>query len=221
MIEDDDELRLSGHMRQCLMDGIATIADSGGSSILFHDPSPNWLTARRLEGLLEDFEDRLVSLGAVPIVLHAPCGHPSHGVNATWSLDGNSGYWRAAFADGAPVEPHVTGGALIQDGKVLETDFNDAVTLQASSRSPCPCNPDEASEDHSRSRYFAWPKSETSQIRALARVTLRLHEAIDRSRDRKRRSGIREILLQAVMELDRLIVEETPETMLQRRLGHI
>lgn len=216
MIPCKDQLEAAARLRSNVISLIGGVKDSPSGWMRFNDPSPNWLTSGRLKECLEDYETALVRLGAVRILLHAPCGSPLHESSAP-NVYGHSGYWRYELAKDRRAPETVEHERIVVDGVPMQTVFDDAVAEQVSSTRPCPCQPDKKANEHSVSPYFLWPLGKDSRLGELAELTLTMRDAIQRSEDHKRRSGIRELLLQVLIKLDDLIVEEGVESVLLRR----
>jgi len=215
MIPIDDELRLAANTRQSIIDILAGVKDA--PSYRFNDTSPNWLTENRLSTLLNEHEAGLLRLGAIRVTAHGDCGHPKHSKNSAWSLDGRSGYWRYEIEGGRTDADLAQDGELLVDSVVMESVFDDMIAEQCPENIPCPCNPRRKTPAHTVSRYFAWPKTTDSRMKDLAEVSLTIRDAVRNSQERKARSGIREMLLQTLMFLERTIVTETVEQTLVSR----
>ena len=202
MILMDNELQVLARLRADVVKMVGAIRDSSNGFMRFNDPSPNWLT--------------LQSLKAVHVDLHAPCGAPGHEERAQ-DIYGHRGYWRYVLVDGTTDADHVVDGRIVLNGTLMDIDFDHAVQQQTASTSSCPCRPGKLSAEHSVSPYFLWPSRTDSLFQEMAELTLILKDAILRSKDRRRRSGIREVLLQTLITIDQIIVEETAEEVLIRR----
>ncbi|MCO8146712.1 hypothetical protein NHN26_15985 [Rhodovulum tesquicola] len=211
---DPEELRLAAATRQRIIDVLAGVKDA--SSFLRNDPSPNWLTEGRLRDLLEDHEAGLLCLGALRITAHGDCGHPDHDKKAIWPLGGSTGCWRYVLDDGRSDAELARAGEFVVDGIVMDSDFGDMLSEQGTARVPCPCAPGGPLADHTVSRYFAWPRREGSRLGELAEISLMLRDAVQSTRERKTRSGIRERLLRTLIQLERMIVPETAEDIIAR-----
>lgn len=216
MISRDDELQVVAKLRSDIIDLIGAIRDSSAGWMRFYDPSPNWLTSNRLKTCLNEYEHALRALGAVRVHLHAPCGSPKHEEFAS-HIYGNGGYWRYELEGGLSDAELALDGYIVFDGKLMETVFDDAISEPVVSTRSCPCVFGKSAAEHSVSTYFLWPKMNDSRLAEMVELTLTLRRAIIRSDDRKRRSGIRELLLQSLMKLDDMILEENPEGVLRRR----
>lgn len=216
MILVDNELQVLAGLRADVVKMVGAIRDSSSSFTRFNNPSPNWLTLQSLNTCLNTYEKALVKLGFVRVVLHAPCGAPGHEERAQ-DIYGQRGYWRYVLADGTTDADHVVGGRILLNGTPMDTNFGHAIQQQTVSTSPCPCRPGKFSAEHSVSQYFLWPSRPDSLFQEMADLTLMLKDAILRSEDRRRRSGIREMLLQTLIKIDQMIVEETAEEVLIRR----
>lgn len=219
MIPRDDELRLAGNIRRHLLDAIGAIEDSKSFRFSFDNTDPNWLTERKLKEVLERLEAGMLALGAFRIILHAPCGAEEH-----WDYAFSQGriqaHWRVEVPTGDSISFEAGTGAITKDGMTMTTNLEDALVYQAPSKRPCPCHPGKPSKEHSTSNYFLWPNANDRRLEQMAQISLMIRQAIDSAGDRKRRSGIREHLYQAVIQLERLIVDETADEVLNRRGVH-
>lgn len=216
MILLDNELQVLSGLRADVVKMVGVTRDSSGGFARFNDPSPNWLTRQSLKTTLNTFERALIELGFVRVVLHAPCGAHGHDERAQ-HIYGHHGYWRYELMDGTTNADHGVNGRFILKGIPMDTNFHHAIQQQTVSKRPCSCRPAEDSAEHSVSPYFLWPSRPDSIFQEMAELTLMLKDAILRSKDGQRRSGIREILLQALIKIDQMIVEETAEQVLTRR----
>lgn len=216
MISNDNELYAAAKLRSNILGLIGAIRDSPKSALRFNDPSPNWLTSNKLKQCLKDYEELLFGLGAKRVYLHGPCGSKHH-TDLASPVYGHSGYWRYELESGLSDDDLATDGVIFIDGTPMETVFDTALANQIFSTRPCPCGLGETTSEHTVSEYFLWPRKSDSQLEELAGMTLTLSAAVRASKDRKRRSGIRELLLQALIKLDDMILEENSESVLRRR----
>lgn len=216
MIPRDDELQVISALRANVVEMVGAIRDSSGGWMQFNDPSPNWQTSNSLKACLVSYENALLGLGFVRVELHAPCGAPGHEERAQ-AVYGRGGYWRYVLNHGKTDADLAVDGRIVLNEMPMDTVFEDAIGEQISSRSPCACRPGKTANEHSVSSYFLRPHRTCSRFPEMAALTLMLKEAVYRSEDRRRRSGIREVLLQTFIKIDRIIVEETAEEVLLRR----
>lgn len=207
MIRKGKEMRVAALMRQKILDTYKAIDDADPDR--FNDRSPNWSTKQKLEALIGELRNALRSLGAIPITAHSPCGGPKHE---------ESQYWRWALSDGRSDEEFVVDGEIVVDGQIMETDYRSISTHQPQpSREPCPCNPGKRAEEHRVVQYFIWPHDPDSKICDLAKLLPQLADAVEAAQDRRTRSSIREQLLLALIDLERLIVNVTAAEEIEQR----
>lgn len=216
MILNDDELYAVAKLRSNILSLLGVIRDSYQSSLRFNDPSPNWLTSSRLKACLKDYEESLIMLGAKRVYLHSPCGSERH-TDLASNVYGHGGYWRYELECGLSDADLAANGIIVLDGTSMETVFDTAIANQRTSTRPCPCRLGKTTPEHTVSKYFLWPEKRDSHLAELAEMTLTLGHAIEASQNKKRRSGIRELLLQAHIKLDDMILEENSESVLRRR----
>lgn len=216
MISQDDELQVAAKLRSDIVYLVGAIRDSSQGWMRFNDPSPNWLTSGRLKNCLDEYEQSLIRIGALRVHLHGPCGSHKHEELAS-HVYGHGGYWRYELDGGLSDADLAADGCIVVNGRPMETVFDDALASQTGSTRPCPCMLGETAAEHTVSEYFLWPRRNESRLVELVELTLTLKRAIDKSEDRKRRSGIREFLLQALIKLDDMILEENSEGVLLRR----
>lgn len=215
MIYKAEEFRIAASIRQRIIDMLAGIENATWDR--FNDKSPNWLTRSHLNSLTEDYKNGLVSLGAVPVIAHAPCGQPDHEKLAVWKLGRSTGYWRFVLEDGRSDFDLLVGDQLVIGDQTMESDFDSMVREQMLSHEPCACNPGKRAKEHATSRFYVWPRNHQSAVPALARLVFYLHDAMALSEDRRPRSAIREKLLQALIELERLLVPVSAEEEIAKR----
>lgn len=214
MINYDNEFQFAAVIRQKVIDMLAGIENATWDR--FGDRSPNWLTRSHLKSLIKEYEKGLVSLGAKPVRAYAPCGHPDHEKLAVWKLGGSVGYWRYVFDDGRTDSDLVVGNDLLIDGSIMESDFKSMVVDQGATREPCPCNPKTRKNLHA-SRFFVWPRDPKSRISDFCDLIFYLRDALKLSEDRRPRAAIREVLMQALIALERIIVPVTVEEEIAKR----
>lgn len=207
MIRKGNELRVAALIRQKIIDTYKAIDDAGLDR--FNDRSPNWLTKQKLEALISEFGNALCSVGAIPIKVHSPCGASHHE---------DTEYWRWALSDGRTDEELLIDGKIVVDGQIMETSFGSIPFFDSDeSREPCPCNPGKRADEHRIVEFFIWPQDSDSKIRNLVKLLPHLADAVDEAQDRKTRSAIREQLLLALIDLERLIVNVTADEEIERR----
>lgn len=212
MIIPHDELRLAAKLRSSLIAVLDGIADTSGL-LPFSGASPNRPMRQRIEDVASRLQKELFALGAIPIELHAHCGRPEHPDMAS-SLGRSTRHWCISVPgqDMAAVAPVRDGPGLVRlDGRLYITDLDDALSFQTMTRKGCPCSPSGRQEEHSVSRHLAWPPDPESSIGELAGIHNQLIVAVRTAADKHSRSSIREELLLALLELERLIVPETAD----------
>ena len=219
MILRDEEFHIAALMLKTAFEIMAGIEDGEGRR--FNDPSPNWLTAERIQEAIDFFEAKLVDIGAVRITAFSPCGRPEHEERAVWPMDEVfSGTWRYEFEDGSSDYENFDGQELRYNGIVLESNFDRVPENTESSKGPCICGPLSPGhrEFYSTASVFAWPKDPESRIGDLVRIVLMMRDSARASQAKRPRSAIREQLLWMVLEVERLLVEETADEAISRRL---
>lgn len=219
MIPRDEELSLAVEIRNTLLTLLSGVEDS--SSFSWDPASPNWLTKSRIEEAATAIARQLVALGAVEIELHGDCGRLGHEDRAS-SVGRSSGHWCVAVPGlkGRHLEIVKDGsGIMTIDGRVHVTDLDDCLRLMDEARVPCPCSPGTGKSEHSRCQHFAWPPDPESRLRELANIQMDLRLAAQAAGDRTRRSSIREKLLVALINLERLMVRQTAEEHAAERLA--
>jgi hypothetical protein len=207
MIVNNDELQFAVKTWQKMVDLISGIENAPADR--FSDESPNWLTKQRLEPFWIDFQRELLALGTVRITVHAPCGSRRHEASAKWKLGTSKGYWRVCLADGRSDAELVKDEDLFVDGVLMETDFDMLAMFQTGSQETCPCNKNRTPSVHAVCKYFARPKDGQSRLGNLCAISEYLLAAIEKSDERRPRSAIREQLLLALLDLERLIAQKT------------
>ena len=209
MIRKGKELRVAALMRQRIIDIYQAIDDAGLDR--FSDRSPNWSTRQKLEALTSELRNALGSLGAVPITAHSPCGDSKHEEVL---------YWRWVLSDGRSDEDFgVKGeGEIVVDGQIMEINYRSISCFQLPlSRDPCPCSPGKLADEHRVVQFFIWPQDTDSKICDLANLLPQLADAVEAAQDGRSRSSIREQLLLALIDLERLIVNVTATEEIEQR----
>ena len=220
MIPKDDEFRVAAGALRLILMNIRDIEDSEQGNLRFRDPSPNWLTAREVGKTLEFMENGLIALGAVRVRAFSPCGSPEHDGRAVWPLQGFGGVWRFVFEDGSSDHDNFDGEKLRYHGTVLDSDLHQfTCTTESAPAKNCVCARHISTYDEqSTARHFAWPKDPESQLQELARITLSVRGAIETAQPGRPRAAIREHLFEAMIGLERLLVEETAKETIKRRV---
>ena len=207
MIRKAKELRVAALIRQKIIDTYSAIYNSDPDR--FNDRSPNWSTKQELEALIGELRNALRSIGAVPITAHSPCGDSKHDEKQ---------YWRWTLSDGRPDDNFVVDGKIFFDGQIMETDYRSISFHQPPpSHEPCPCNPKKRADGHRVVQYFIWPQDPESKVSELAKLLPQLADAVEAAQERRTRSSIREKLLLALIDLERLIVRVTAEEEIEQR----
>lgn len=214
MIPIDGELALAARTRAQILKSLGAVRDSSQSFMSWSNPSANSLTASRLRVILDQLEAGLLSLGALRVTIHGPCGCEHHEEAALANYSGHAGYWRFALEDGRADFDLVEDKAIVVNGRDMVTSMGDALSLQQSSKMPCPCQPEVKANDHAVSKYFIWPVNADSRLGDLAIVSLTIRGAIQNSGLHRPRSAAREELLKAIMMLDCLILDQSVEEVL-------
>ena len=217
MIRYENEFQFATVIRQKIIDMLTGIENATWDR--FSDRSPNWLTRSHLTSLIEEYEKGLGSLGAKPVRAYAPCGHLEHENLAVWKLGRSVGYWRYIFDDGRTDSDLVVGSELLIDGNIMDSDFDSMVGDQRATREPCPCNP-RTRKNLNASRFFVWPRNPKSRISDLCELIFYLRDALELSEDRRPRAAIREVLVQALITLERIMVPVTVEEEIAKRRNH-
>ncbi|WP_114283710.1 hypothetical protein [Candidatus Halocynthiibacter alkanivorans] len=215
MIPKDPELRFAAQVRQKIIDILAGIRDAQG--YMFSDSSPNWLTSRKIQELIDYFETELQTLGAIRVIAHAPCGHRQHERFAVWKDGKSKGYWRYVFEDGSTDFDLLQNGELFLNGVVMETDFTSVKNCVTSSSKACPCNPRKRAEMHAIGAFYVWPRAFDSRLCELSKLIFVFQEAQDQANEHRPRSGIREQMWRALFTIEQLIVSETVDDHISRR----
>lgn len=214
MIPKDDEFRLAAGALRLIHMNFGDIQDSEQGDLRFRDPSPNWLTAREVGKTLEFLQNGLIELGAVRVKGYAPCGSSEHDKRAVWR-----GAWRFEFEDRTSDHDNFDGEELRYHGTVLDSDLDlFHCTAEHTPAKDCVCaRHDNTYDEHLTASHFAWPKDPESRLGDLAKITLFVQGAIETAQPGRPRAAIREYLLEAMIGLERLLVEETANETIKRR----
>lgn len=207
-----DELRLAAKLRSSIMALLKGVTASSGL-LPFSDPSPNRLSRDRIEAVASRLKEELLARGAIPIELHGDCGRLSHFERAS-SIGKSTGHWCVSVPgrNATDIVPVQDGSGILRiDGHLYTTDFDDAIAGQSLTRKRCICSPIGRQEEHAVAHHIAWVPDVESSIGDFGRIYRQLLAATNASADKLRRSSIREELLLALLELERLIVPETAD----------
>lgn len=183
--------------------------------MLWRDRSPNYVTLHAIQNLEDRSRARLTDLGMVRVIEHAPCGAPEHEERAGSSLiTGKPGFWRVSVPGHQSETIEIKGGVLYLDGQTMEhaEDWRECQL-----KLPCPCRPQRV--DHSVAVRNAWPAEAGSRMKVFSECLDMLHEARLRAESGRRRSGVRERLLRAVIALNDAIVPIAVEEHISERMS--
>jgi len=213
MISKPQEFRFAARVRKRLIELLRSIEDSNPFD-RFNDRSPNWVTRRKLDELMSDFEEGITSLGAIAVIAHGSCGNANHD---KLSADKN-GYWLLQLAADKTILSPNRDSMFSVEGRNMETDFCSIADLRIETCEPCPCARNKRNTQHGVARYFIWPQDATSRIREIAKAKAFMRDARDLCEDKRSRAAIREQLLEGLLHLERLIVQKSAEEEVAERM---
>lgn len=159
MIPKADEFQFAAGALRLIHMNVGHIEGSEQGDHRFHDPSPNWLTAREVGKTLEYMENGLIDLGAVRVKGYGPCGSPEQDRRAVWPLRGIRGTWRFVFEDGSSDHDNFDGKELRYHGTLLDSDLDPfSCTAEYAPARDCVCaRHDSTYDEHQTASHFAWP----------------------------------------------------------------
>lgn len=175
-------------LRQELVTATTGIRDAG-FSLYWDDTTPNHVTRSRLRSILDRRTREAAKFGVFVVTRHGDCGRRGHYRNADQYgyLTTNSYQMDIPYQD----------ERFVWDGELF----------QGTRREPCPCSKKGEPVEHHVIDDIVFDKvSDLTRNKVVANVLSDLRSAIDASRDKHPRSGIREYLLRAIIQLNDVIL---------------
>lgn len=186
-------------LRQELLTATTGIQDAG-FSLYWDDTTPNSVTRRRLTGILQRRVSEARKFGLLVVTRHTDCERRGHYRNAD-----QHGYLTTnAYGMDIPYrDQRFEWGDFLFQGKRWE---------------PCPCSKKgEAVEHHVIDDVVYEKAGDIAACKTIYNVLSDLQSSIDAAGDKQPRSGIREYLLRAIIQLNDAVLPATVDAHIQKQ----
>lgn len=182
-------------LREEILRQISGVENANGY-LGWDDTTPNWITKDRLESLLEKYVLLAREFGVYIVTRYANCANPKHEWYPTTNRYGIS----IPYQD----ERFIWGSDQLYQGDRTST---------------CPCSPKNKPHKNYVIDDIVYEKGfNAKDCENIALILEDISDAVEHSRDKKSRSGIREYLLRAVLRINDAILPQTiDEYIAQRR----
>ena len=190
-----DQFEYLINLRRELIKQIGVIEDSR-HSLWWDDTTSNYTTRGYLSDILQRYTDLAATHGILIVTRHCDCPNKRHPEYPTSNQYGYSIPYRS--------EKFVWEGDQLYQGKRFCT---------------CPCSTRNTPSDHHVIDDFVFEKdADLIFCRQLSNVLSDVRRAMDSSANKKPRSGIREYLLRALLNLNDAILPQTIDEYINRRV---
>ena len=170
--------------------------NNAGYSLYWDNTTPNYATRRKLHNVFLKYTELASKYGIIYITRHT-CSNKEHK-----KVDD---YYLVTNPYGLDIS--------YQDEKFV---WNNSQLRQCYVRSECPCSPNKEANEHYVIEEFVFSKdADMATAMRLTSILCDIFAAIEQSGDKQPRSGIREYLLRAVLELNDLILPSPMEEYIQ------
>jgi hypothetical protein len=175
---------------------VSGVEDSHGSMFQWDETTPNWSTKSDLEKLLQRFLLEARNFGLFLVTRHCSCPNPKH--------------------DGYYISNDL--GLKIKYGDTKWV-WSGAQMYQGHRNCICPCSPKNQATKHWVIDDLVHERDKNPEMcKQLADILSDISYAIDSAADRKPRSGIREHLLRAVLNLNDQLLPEPMDLYIRNRI---
>ena len=176
-------------LRQELLTATTGIQDAG-FSLYWDDTTPNYVTRRRLREILDRRTQQAATFGVFVVTRHTDCGRRGHYKNAD-----ENGY---LTTDLYGMDIRYRDERFVWEGDQF---------YQGSRLEPCPCTKRTEPVEHHDIDDVVYEKGrDLKHCKVIYNVLSDLESAIRAGGDKHPRSGIREYLLRAIMQLNDAIL---------------
>ncbi len=179
---------------------LVTGIHDAGFSLYWDNTTPNYVTKRRLQELYNRYLKQAADFGLYLVTRHADCSYKNHNT----MTDGESDY-------------------VLSDEYGLNVSYRDSRYIwggdqmyQGTMTCPCPCSPETEPKPHHIIQDIIYSKdTDLTNARNIYSILSDIYYAIDQSGDKQSRSGIREYLLRAILQLNDMILPVPVEDYIQ------
>ena len=176
-------------LRQEIINATTGIVDAG-FSLYWDDTTPNYITRRQLSSMFDRRTQEAAKFGVLVITRHSDCGRRGHN-----SKTDQHGYLTTnTYGIDIPYRDQ----RFVWDGDQF---------FQGTRLEPCPCSKSGQFIEHHVIDDVVFAKDNNlKRCKIIANILSDLRSAIDASGDKQPRSGIREYLLRAIIQLNDVIL---------------
>jgi hypothetical protein len=194
-----DIVQYSVHLRSELV-SLVTGIQNAGFSLYWDNTTPNRVTKSKLCSIYKQYLSQASVFGVYLVTRHSACPHPSH-----QKCGDEDGY-------------------LVSNDYGLDITYNDPDYIwegrqmyQGERNCSCPCSPELPPVNHWVIEEMIYSRISHPEANRLCNILSDIYMSIQQSDDNHTRSGIREYLLRAILQLNDLIfpmpVEEYIKTL--------
>jgi hypothetical protein len=170
---------------------LVTGIHDAGFSLYWDNTTPNYVTKRKLQQVYNHYLKQAADSGLYLVTRHASCSYKNHNS----MTDGETDY---VLSDEYGLNASYRDPRYIWDGDQM---------YQGTMTCPCPCSLDKDPKAHHVIQDIIYSK-DTDLIKAknLYSILSDVYYAIEQSGEKQSRSGIREYLLRAILQLNDMIL---------------
>ncbi len=185
-----DVTRYCISLRQELIVLVTGIHDAG-FSLYWDNTTPNYVTKRKLQQVYDRYLKQAADFGLYLVTRHADCSYKNHNAKT----DGESDY---VMSDEYGLNVSYKDPQYIWDGDQM---------YQGTMTCTCPCSPNKEAKAHHIIQDIIYSKdTDLTKARNIYSILSDIYYAIEQSGDKQSRSGIREYLLRAILQLNDMIL---------------
>jgi len=187
-------------LRRDILAAISGI-DNADSYLWLDNTTPNYTTRYRLREILQNAVRDASAFGVYVVTRHTDCGRRSHE-----KVSDAHGY---VWTDPYNLNVEWQDSRFVWEGDQL---------FQGTRHELCPCSKQgEALDHHVIDDFIYSPHVDPAFYRTISRVLCDIQSAIEEAGDKKPRSGIREYLLRAIIQLNDAIIPVAVEAHIKAR----
>ena len=174
---------------------LVTGIHNAGFSLYWDNTTPNHITKRKLQRVYDQYFELAAEFGIFLVTRHTNCSYKNHEL-----ADAHFGYM---------CSNKYNKNISYRDPEYI---WDGAQMYQGSRVCICPCSPEKEPKEHWIIEDIIYSKdADLTKARSLYSILSDIYCAIEQSGDKQPRSGIREYLLRAILQLNDMILPTTVE----------